>query len=724
MFYDSVPAWASASGSPDLVFKNITTTSHSLWNLPSYNNPGLPASDQVYIDMVDQGKYSGIFGSISPPESITTKLKMPLQVGETYVVSFDAGAVYPDGNRCASPETSPFVVKASTSVMNQLLPGHTSILAIPQLTSFQIPITRSGNMTWHHQSYSFQAAEAYEYIGIYSLNLPTSICPTTGVMNYIDNVSIKKAVPANSISGVIYNDLNGNGSKDNNESGINGVQVGLFNPAGSTPQVPIQIATAYQYVANGIPQNGFYEFPLNGQSVPLAANYYVALMNEAAYSNISEPALNNLFPPKTHPVQVPFASGGTVINKNLGVLMNGQVVTPTCASPNTSIPFPFLQLNDRNDPDGALRGYCKNVAANSPVPESSTCCVNVLQTFSSPLVVSLSKTLGCTNADNAITANVSGGVPGYTYTWVRVDAVTSAATPLPYVSATADHLVPGNYAVRVTDSTGQVVTSSATTIDPYVSMSLSTQVTPASNSPDFNNGSIKVTVRGGVPGYTYYWSDLSPMGPSTIANNTRAGINGSATNAYSVYVKDGRGCTSPTVSNLKVYNKLTAKSWKGLSCLTGAGKTALVITPSGGHPPYSYQWSNGATGSSLIDAPVGTYSVTVKDSTNAATQKAVLNNLQVTSTLPAMHTVAVRAINATGPVNNGSAVVSTSGGIGPYIYTFAPGLTYPNVSGTSLTQTALAARAYTVTVQTSQGCSVTKPFTINRTVKALIPDTP
>ncbi|MBK9418989.1 MAG: T9SS type A sorting domain-containing protein [Flavobacteriales bacterium] len=45
---------------------------------------------------------------------------------------------------------------------------------------------------------------------------------------------------------------------------------------------------------------------------------------------------------------------------------------------------------------------------------------------------------------------------------------------------------------------------------------------------------------------------------------------------------------------------------------TYATGSAFAIA-SGGAPPYTYQWSNGATGTGILDVPAGTYSVTVVD---------------------------------------------------------------------------------------------------------------
>src|SRR5690606_15187715 len=46
----------------------------------------------------------------------------------------------------------------------------------------------------------------------------------------------------------------------------------------------------------------------------------------------------------------------------------------------------------------------------------------------------------------------------------------------------------------------------------------------------------------------------------------------------------------------------------------GSAGTTITATASGGAPPYTYQWSNGTTGTSNFVGP-GTYTVTVSDMT-------------------------------------------------------------------------------------------------------------
>jgi uncharacterized repeat protein (TIGR01451 family) len=69
----------------------------------------------------------------------------------------------------------------------------------------------------------------------------------------------------------------------------------------------------------------------------------------------------------------------------------------------------------------------------------------------------------------------------------------------------------------------------------------------------------------------------------------------------------------------------------------GQPRGQLGASPSGGVPPYSYSWSNGATTSSIGNLPPGTYTVTVTD--NVGTQASATQDITVISAYPALNPV-------------------------------------------------------------------------------------
>lgn len=133
----------------------------------------------------------------------------------------------------------------------------------------------------------------------------------------------------------------------------------------------------------------------------------------------------------------------------------------------------------------------------------------------------------CPSSTKTLTATPASGVAPYTYAW---SGGGTAATKI----VSTD----GSYTVTVTDAntctaTATFVVTAATA--PTVSL------TPTDGSCG-SQGSISSTVSGGVPPYTYLWSNAE----------TTANITNLASGTYSVTVTSSEGCeqtASATVTN-------------------------------------------------------------------------------------------------------------------------------------------------------------------------------
>ncbi len=95
----------------------------------------------------------------------------------------------------------------------------------------------------------------------------------------------------------------------------------------------------------------------------------------------------------------------------------------------------------------------------------------------------------------SIDLTVTGGTVAYTYMWSNGEH-DDAKTLL--------GLVAGTYTVTVTDANGCTKTTSATITEPTV---ITLTATPTNSTCGFANGSINLTVSGGVAPYTYVWSN-------------------------------------------------------------------------------------------------------------------------------------------------------------------------------------------------------------------------
>jgi hypothetical protein len=137
----------------------------------------------------------------------------------------------------------------------------------------------------------------------------------------------------------------------------------------------------------------------------------------------------------------------------------------------------------------------------------------------------------------AIDLTVTGGTSPYTYSWV---GVSFTATTQDISSRPA-----GVYNVAVTDARGCIANLSVTLTEPII-MVLSTSITNALCPPgaqtNGNTGAINLTVSGGLPGYTYDWSDIGTPGLFTDSED-RTNI---PAGTYTVVVRDANGATRTT----------------------------------------------------------------------------------------------------------------------------------------------------------------------------------
>ncbi|HYD21862.1 MAG TPA: gliding motility-associated C-terminal domain-containing protein [Flavipsychrobacter sp.] len=268
------------------------------------------------------------------------------------------------------------------------------------------------------------------------------------------------------------------------------------------------------------------------------------------------------------------------------------------------------------------------------------------------------------------TVSVSGGTPGYTYLWSN-GATTSSISGL----------VAGSYSVTVTDTKGCTDTAQVTITQ---NSPLIVAINSASATCSQNNGWATATVTGGVPPYTYSWSN----GQITqTSSNLGAGT-------FTVNVTDANGCTGAAAVVITQSASLTLNiASDDISC-NGAGDGSATVYVSTGTLPYTYNWSNGGTTSSVNNLLAGTYTVTVTDAINCQ------GTATVTITEPAALDATILSssdVLCYGGAT-GAAEVAAAGGTAPYTYMW-------NNSGTVALQNSLVAGNYVVVVTDTNGCT-------------------
>ena len=285
-------------------------------------------------------------------------------------------------------------------------------------------------------------------------------------------------------------------------------------------------------------------------------------------------------------------------------------------------------------------------------------------------------------SDGSATVTMTGGTPGYSYSW----------SPLGGTAATATGLTAGSYTVLVTDASGCTSIASIIISEPNL---LTASISSSSDATCFGNadGTATVVVGGGTSAYSYNWSNGA----------TTASVSGLASGAYVVTVTDASLCTASANIVIGQPNALgISMASTAINCNGGANGTATA-TVNGGTAPYSYLWSPfGGTNTIATGLIAGTYTVTVTDFYGCT----ISGTTVVTE--PTLINVNLSAINQNLCFGNTNGAISiiANGGSGGYTYNWSPS------GGTSSSATGLSAGIYTVLVSDINGCTGTLSDTI------------
>ncbi|MEM1119009.1 MAG: SdrD B-like domain-containing protein [Bacteroidota bacterium] len=279
------------------------------------------------------------------------------------------------------------------------------------------------------------------------------------------------------------------------------------------------------------------------------------------------------------------------------------------------------------------------------------------------------------SGDGNIDLTVSGGTAPYSYVWSN--------------GATTEDLTKvggGTYSVVISDAsncklTQEVVVQSTGGIEILVSGKEPT-------CPGGNDGSLTTDVKGGTQPYTYLWSDGSQ---GSSLNNIPAG-------SYSVTVMDAKGCSLIGSAVLNSAEGITATATAiNPTCADESG--AINVSVSGGNPPYTYSWTNGATTKDISNLTAGGYTVTITDQDGCST------TVTTEIVIPTAISIDIQATNPGCDALTGSITLAVSGGTAPYTYTWSNGSFAQNLLE-------VVAGTYSVTVVDAVGCQAVASATI------------
>jgi hypothetical protein len=212
-----------------------------------------------------------------------------------------------------------------------------------------------------------------------------------------------------------------------------------------------------------------------------------------------------------------------------------------------------------------------------------------------------------------------------------------------------------------------------------------------------SDGTATASPSGGIPAYTYAWSNGQTAATATALSAT----------TYSVVVTDAIGCTasatatlteppllSTTVASINKYNGYDIRCH-------GGNDGAASASPSGGVAPYTYSWSNGQTANPATTLTAGSYTVTVTDANGCMT------SASLTLTEPPQLTIDAGPNKTVyyGYPDSACATLNSSGaggGVPPYTLTWSTGSHAASINVCPNTTT-----IYYLTITDANNCSLT-----------------
>ncbi|MEA1898950.1 MAG: gliding motility-associated C-terminal domain-containing protein, partial [Bacteroidota bacterium] len=314
-------------------------------------------------------------------------------------------------------------------------------------------------------------------------------------------------------------------------------------------------------------------------------------------------------------------------------------------------------------------------------------------------------------SDGAINITVTGGTGTYTFSWSTMDG--SGLAP---AAEDQSGLTAGTYAVLVTDANACTITADDYTVTQPGALTLTGSVTAVACYGG-SDGSISVTVGGGITPYSFTWSTTDGTGLIAGAEDQ----SGLTAGTYDLTVLDNNGATLGDSYVVTEPDEIliTSTSSTDITCY-GAGNGTISIS------------ANGGTGALLFVISPG----------NISNGTGIFDNL-----LPDTYTISITDENACGPVvssdiiiseppelminsetvtnlscfeaNNGTIQITASGGVGTIEYSIDNGITYFDNGGSF---TDLAAGNYQLVVKDNNECEIsgstltlTEPPSINLT---------
>lgn len=277
----------------------------------------------------------------------------------------------------------------------------------------------------------------------------------------------------------------------------------------------------------------------------------------------------------------------------------------------------------------------------------------------------------CKGLNNgSIDITINEGTEPFTYQWSN-GAITEDI----------NNLSPGSYSVTIVDANDYVLNKENMLVSEPEELVATFSVNHVT-SISGNDGSITLSISGGIEPYTFEWSNSET---SDNLQNLEKGF-------YSVIVQDSNSCNTQIEITIQEPIELSFEK-TDVNCF-GENQGTIDLSITGGLEPYSVQWNNGSQSTELANLTPSTYSVTVTDELGYSVIESIVIDQPDEITFEY-----VRNFPTPGE-NDGSLILSISGGTSPYQYEWSTGSSSEN-SGQ------IGAGTYDVTISDVNSCTIT-----------------